>query len=149
MGQFLACGNRENPVRPTKAAPTEPENPPPPPPPPQTSGSQGCVGTSDVRLSLDEISAKVLRGEYGSDLQAILSDEVSRCVSKMIEEGVVSVSVSGKRIDIDVPSDGSRQVMFDGGYVLDEILDGQFGDQARNTVHLFARQFIGTEKRLN
>jgi len=111
---------------------TEPDEPPddPPPPPDNLVGAPGGAESAGG-MSLELVAQKVLNGDYGQNLQRMLSDEISKCITQMAFERVVFIGPGDITSHIRINPDGNRSIMFDSGYIAKEIVEGEYGTEAR------------------
>ncbi len=112
-----------------------PDNPPPPPPPPPRA-----LGSSSAQ-ALETIAGDVLRGLYGSQLQRLLADEVSACVSMMAASGMVSIHIHPDGTRLKRRESKFDRVLYSDGYLVEWILGGRYGQTARTNLHSFIRSF--------
>ncbi len=117
--------------------PSEPLDKPPPPPPPPPKSSLAPL-TSNLR-TLESIASDVLRGYYGPELQLLLADEITKCVNKMSDAGMLSAHSKGDRIVLRREGSESQSIMYSDGYLLEWILNGRYGRQAMTNLHSFIR----------
>ncbi len=137
---IVAAGCISNPVtdkEPIRTPDEPPDGPPPPPPPPP----QGSMCLTGYELSLKGLAESVLRGDFGLELQTLLATEISVCLNRMQEEGMVSINFDDTFPNIEVISDRESYILYDYGYLIHAILDGEFGETARSNLHLFIRSF--------
>lgn len=145
MNIFLGCerddeitvddGNND----PTDSTGTEPDEPPPPPPPPGCLTGESDYSVSSEGMPLELIAQKVLSGEYGEALQKILADEISTCITQMAEERVVQISSGDMTSIIRINSDSKDGIMFNSGYIADEVISGDYGNEAKETLVLMMK----------
>jgi hypothetical protein len=135
LGSFLCSCDRdgEGTVRPSKQEEgSEPDDPPPPPPPPpDDSNSSGSMLTTSNSLTLEAIADGVLRGDYGHELQQILSAEVSSCINQMQSEEVVSITTNHDVVIIKELEGNKGGIMFNPFYIAGDILAGKYGSGPR------------------
>jgi len=112
---------------------TEPDDPPPDPPPPPDGNPSGASNhlASSTAMPLESIAQKVLAGDYGSVLQRILADEISKCVNQMQEEGVILLNSGDIASNIRINEDSKGRIIFNSSYIADEIIKGDYGSQAK------------------
>jgi hypothetical protein len=122
---------------------TPPGDPPPDPPPPpgNLSSASGSLASSTA-MSLEVIAQKVLEGDYGTVLQRILADEISKCVNQMGEEGVVLITPGDITSNIRINEDSKGQIMFDSSYIADEIISGDYGSEAKEVLSVFIKKSL-------
>ena len=118
---------------------TEPAPPPPPPPDNNTSGASGCLASSTA-MSLEVIAQKVLEGDYGPVLQRILADEISKCINQMGEEEVVLLTPGDITSNIRINEDSKGKIVFDSSYIADEIMSGDYGNQAKELMSVMIKR---------
>jgi len=116
----------------------EPDEPPPPPQPPPLGVDGHGITLNANYLSLEEVARDVLCGKYGNELQLLLADEVSKCVSLLADSGIVSFS--GETPVLRCTSfENKRGILFDTDYIFRPILKGAYGDEVRNLFNLLMR----------
>jgi hypothetical protein len=93
-------------------------------------------------MSLEVIAQKVLEGDYGTVLQRILADEISKCVNQMGEEGVVLITPGDITSNIRINEDSKGQIMFDSSYIADEIISGDYGSEAKEVLSVFIKKSL-------
>lgn len=116
-----------------------PDNPPPPPPPPPSGLSAGSIRVDAV--SMEPIALSVLRGDYGPELRAMLSDEVSVVINKMSEAGIMSIYADDNSSVVMLLEGEHKPVLYDDDYLVSSILAGTYGSMARTNLHSFVRSF--------
>lgn len=114
-----------------------PDDPPPPPPPPPES----LLIATASGLSLEAVAKDVIGGLYGPQLQKLLADEVSACVNLLSESSMVSIHRLGDEIRLMRHDRGPGSVTYSDGYLVGNILEGRYGDEARNNLRIFIRSF--------
>jgi len=124
--------------------PSEPPDDPPPPPPPPPESSLIAAASG---LSLESIASDVLDGLYGPQLQQLLADEVSTCVNLLSESSMVSIHRLGDEIRLMRHDRGPGSVTYSDGYLVWNILEGRYGEEARSNLRIFIRSF-DAEKRV-
>jgi hypothetical protein len=123
---------------PTVDTPQGPPDDPPPDPPPPPQSSTCLTGSSS---SLESIAEKVLSGEYGKELRALLATEVATCINEMEEKQLLSVTTNDVLVRIDVTGAAGTGIVYNDSRLADDIIAGDYGTTARANLHAFIRSF--------
>jgi len=121
----------------------EPDSPPPdPPPPPSTLAGNSYLGESTEIESLEDIILSVLNGNYGPTLRKILSDEISTCLNQMASEEAIIINQVEENSVIRINEDKESGIMFNSGYIADEIISGKYGSDAKDALDMIMQMRV-------